>query len=142
VVTGAGAADVLRWTNYILLCLFPLSIFWSARRFGFPYLTSGAVALLASLITPNGLYGFELGSYTWAGYGLYTQLWGMLLLPLALAQGYVILKTGRGYFWGVLMLAALLLSQLVLGYIALVALVLVALLVAISRLKLADIRAA
>jgi hypothetical protein len=134
-------ADLLSWTTYLLLCLFPVSIYWSVRRVGFERFTAAFAALAASLIATNGLYGFDYNSYTWSGYGLYTQLWGMLLLPPTLAQGYVILKTGRGYFWGVLLLAALLLSHLVLGYIALVSLVAVGLLVAISRWKLSEIGA-
>lgn len=126
-------ADLLSWTSYLLLCLFPVSAYWSARRVGFDRLTAAFAALTSSLLATYGLYGFDYNSYTWGGYGLYTQLWGMLLLPPALAQGYVVLKTGRGYFWGVLALAALLLSHLVLGYIGLVSLAGVGVIVAISR---------
>ena len=32
--------DVFAWTSYPLLAAFPLSIYWSARRFGFDRLTS------------------------------------------------------------------------------------------------------
>ena len=46
----------------------------------------------------------------------------MVLLPPALAQGYFALRTGRGYLWAVLLLAATLLTHLVLGYVALVSL--------------------
>jgi hypothetical protein len=134
--------DLLSWTSYLLLCLFPVSIYWSMRRLDFERLAAAFAALAASLIATNGLYGLDYNSYTWSGSGLYTQLWGMLLLPPALAQGYVVLKTGRGYFWGVLLLAALLLSHLVLGYIALVSFVAVALFIAISRWDLSAIRAA
>src|SRR6266545_5009064 len=28
-------------------------------------------------------YGYELGSYTWGGYGMWSQLWAMWLMPLA-----------------------------------------------------------
>ncbi|MFL5800211.1 MAG: YfhO family protein, partial [Roseiflexaceae bacterium] len=134
-------ADLLSWTTYLLLCLFPVSVYWSVRRVGFERPAAAFAALAASLLVTNGLYGFDYNSYVWRGFGLYTQLWGMLLLPPTLAQGYVILKTSRGYFWGVLLLAALLLSHLVLGYIGLVSLVAVALFVAISRWKLSEIGA-
>ncbi len=53
---------------------------------------------------------------------MYTQLWGMFLLPMALAQSYTTLKTGRGVFWSVLLLVATLLSHLVYGYIAFISL--------------------
>ncbi len=93
---------LLNWTGYLLLAIFPLAFYWSMRRFGFDRLAAAGGALVSSLIATNYLYGFDYGSYIWSGSGLYTQLWGMLLLPMALAQGYVALKTGRGYFLAVL----------------------------------------
>jgi hypothetical protein len=120
--------DVFDWTRYLLLCLFPLSIYWSMRRFGFGRLPAAFGGLVAPLLATDGLYGLDLGSYLWRGYGLYTQLWGMVLLPPALAQGYTTLRTGRGFFWAVLLLAATLLSHLVYGYMAFLSLGLLALL--------------
>lgn len=122
------AVDLLNWSRYLLLCLFPLSIYWSMRRFGFNPLPAALAGLVAPLLATDGLYGFDLSSYIWRGYGMYTQLWGMLLLPLTLAQGYTALKTGRGYFWAVLLLAATMLSHLVYGYIAFISLSLLAIL--------------
>jgi hypothetical protein len=120
---------VLSWISYLLLSLFPLSIYWSMRRFGFDRLPSAFAGLAASLISANFIYGLDFGSYVWAGSGLYTQLWAMVLLPPTLAQGYVALRTGRGFFWAVVLLAATLLCHLVYGYIALGSLVLIAALV-------------
>jgi hypothetical protein len=120
--------DLFDWTRYLLLCLFPLSIYWSMRRFGFGRLPAALAGLVAPLLATDGLYGLDLSSYLWRGYGLYTQLWGMLLLPPALAQGYTALRTGRGFFWAVLLLAATLLSHLVFGYMAFLSLGLLTLL--------------
>lgn len=116
--------DLFNWTCYLLLSLFPLLIYWSMRRFGFSRLPAALGGLVAPLLATDGLYGFGFSSYVWRGYGLYTQLWGMLLLPPALAQGYTTLKTGRGYFWAVLLLAATMMSHLIFGYVALVSMVL------------------
>lgn len=121
------------WTRYLLLSLFPLSVYWSMRRFGFDRLPAAMAGLLAPLVATNGLYGLDLTSYVWGGYGLYTQLWGMLLLPLALAQGYATLREGRGYAGATLLLAVTLLSHLVLGYMAFLSLALFALLPAVGR---------
>lgn len=131
--TAPLPSELLSWTLYLLLSVFPLSIYWSMLRFDFDRLTSALAALTASLIATNGLYGFDFNSYVWSGYGLYTQLWGMVLLPPALAQGYVVSKEGRGYFGGILLLAALLLSHVVLGYIGLISLALLALLTGFGR---------
>jgi 6-pyruvoyl-tetrahydropterin synthase related domain len=127
------STDLLNWTQVLLLSLFPLSIYWSMRRLGFGRLPAAFAGLVASLLSTDGLYGFDLGSYVWRGYGLYTQLWGMLLLPPALAQSYVTLRTGRGYVWAVLLLASTALSHLVYGFIALVSLALFAFVPALGR---------
>src|SRR5207244_8981233 len=97
-------------------------------RFGFLRLPAALAGLAASLIATNSLYGFDFSSYVWRGWGLYTQIWGMFLLPLALAEGYAVLRDGRGYFWAALLLAGLLLSHLVSAYLALASLVLLSLL--------------
>jgi len=110
--------DVLHWTNYLLLSLFPLSIYWSLRRFGFDRISSAMGGLVSALLTTNGMFGFSYRSYTFAGWGLYTQLWGMVLLPPTLAVGYRVLHEGRGYFWATLLLAATLMSHLLYGYMA------------------------
>ena len=50
--------DMMRWSTYLLLSLFPLSIFWSLRRFSFDPLTCAMGAVLASLIGNDfQLYG-------------------------------------------------------------------------------------
>jgi hypothetical protein len=122
-------SEVYNWTVYLLLSLFPLSIYWSMRRFGFEPLAAAFSALVAPLIATDGrLHGLDFSSYVWRGHGLYTQLWGMVLLPPTLAQGYRALRDGRGYLGAVLLLAATTLSHLVFGYLAVGSLALFALL--------------
>ena len=111
-------ASMVNWTTYLFLSLFPLSIYWSLRRFGFDQLSCGMGALVASLVATNRLFGFGFGSYVSGGLGLYTQLWAMVLLPPAVAQGYRVLRDGRGYFWATLLLAAVLMSHVLYGYMA------------------------
>lgn len=60
-------ATLLAWTHYLLLGVFPLSIYWSMRRLSFERLASACAALTASLIATNGLYGFDFNSYVWSG---------------------------------------------------------------------------
>ncbi len=112
--------DLMRWATYLLISLFPLSIFWSLRRFKFDPITCAMGAVVASLIGNDfqlfGGFGYE--NYTFDGRGLYTQLWGMFLLPVSLAMGYRTIRTGQGYLWAVLLLSATLLAHLVYGYMA------------------------
>ena len=115
-------ADMMNWSAYLLLSLFPLSIFFSLRLFGFDKLAAAMGGLVASLAATNFLYGFGYTSYVWHGQGLYPQIWAMALLPLALALSYRVLREGRGYFWATLLLAATLMSHLIYGYMAFVTL--------------------
>lgn len=119
-------SGLLNAAVYLLLAGWPLAVFWSMRRLGFERLPAALAGLVASLISANGLLGFEFGSYVWRGSGLYTQLWGMVWLPPALAQGFTTLWTGRGYALSTLLLAVVLLGHLVLGYIAVLSLAVLA----------------
>ena len=59
------------------------------RRFGFGRLRSGAGrAGRPRSSPPMASTALTIAATPGRGYGLYTQLWGMFLLPPALAQGY------------------------------------------------------
>ena len=114
-----GLETLFNWLRYLLLCTFPLSIFWASRRLGFKPRPAALAGVVSSLLATNGLLGLEMGSYIWRGSGLFTQLWGMWFLPPALAGMYVTLREGKSYAGTALLVAATLLSHTVLGYIAL-----------------------
>ena len=80
-----GAARTVAWSNYLLVSLWPLCIYWAVRLFGFHRWIAGITALVSPLVSSVTLYGFEHGSFQWRGNGIWTALWGMWLLPLALA---------------------------------------------------------
>lgn len=71
---------------YVLLCLFPLSLFLAFRIMSFPWLTAGLAALLASLISTDGLYGIDQASFLWRGWGLSSQLFALFWFPLVVAS--------------------------------------------------------
>ncbi len=73
------------WVIYLLLSFFPLSVFLALRVIKLPWLAAGIGALLASHISTDGLYGLDPPSFLWRGYGLSSQLFAMVFLPLALA---------------------------------------------------------
>ncbi|MGA7670726.1 MAG: YfhO family protein [Nitrolancea sp.] len=122
--------SIIEWSTVLLLALFPLSIYYSMRRFGFDYLAAAFGGMAAPLIATNALYGLDFSSYVWRGYGLYTQLWGMFLLPLALAAGYRLVRDGRGYALSALLLTVTMLCHTVYGYMAVISLAIITLLVA------------
>lgn len=133
-----AAVVLVNWATYLLLSFFPLSIYWSLRRFGFDHITSAMGGLIASLTATPGLFGLDFHSYVWRGIGLYTQLWAMVLLPPALAMSYRVLREGRGYFWATLLLSTTLMSHLIFGLIAFVSLGALAFLPAIRLLTHSD----
>ncbi len=73
---------------YILLCIFPAAVFWALLLMDLPWLTAGIGALIASNLSTDGLYGLDPSSFLWRGYGLSSQLFAMIWLPLAIAYSY------------------------------------------------------
>ncbi len=80
---------------YLLLSVFPISVFLALRVAGFSWLTAGFGAILASQISTDGLYGLDPSSFLWRGYGLSSQLFAMIWLPIALAYCYKALTNKR-----------------------------------------------
>ncbi|HEY6473164.1 MAG TPA: hypothetical protein VIY26_09750 [Acidimicrobiales bacterium] len=74
---------VFRWSIYLLLALWPLVVYWSARLFGLSRWTAGAAAAVSPLLTSSAGIGYEDMAYIWRGYGVWTQLWASWTLPLA-----------------------------------------------------------
>ena len=70
-------------TLYFLLALFPISVYLGARLLGWERWVAAGAALISPLLVSTPGYGFEYGSYTWQGLGLWSQLWAMWLLPIA-----------------------------------------------------------
>ena len=78
---GADATE--RWAAYLLLALFPVSVYAGARLLGWDRWSAGCAAFLTPLLVSVTGYGFEQSAYLWRGYGLWPQEWGMFLLPLS-----------------------------------------------------------
>ncbi len=86
------------WVIYLLLSLFPLSVFLALRVIKLPWLAAGIGALLASHISTDGLYGLDPPSFLWRGYGLSSQLFAMIWLPMAIAYSYRFFEDGKWKF--------------------------------------------
>lgn len=76
------------WIIYLLLCLFPISVFLGLKIIRTSWLTAGIGALLASQLSTDGLYGLDPPSFLWRGYGLSSQMFAMIWMPLAVAYAY------------------------------------------------------
>ena len=89
IITGAiailvGVPHAFAWSTYLLLATWPLSTFFCVRLLGWSRWTAAAVACASPLIVSAAGHGYGYGSYLWIGFGLWTQLWAMWTLPLAI----------------------------------------------------------
>lgn len=81
-----GASTAFSWSTYLLLSLWPVVIYASARLFGLTR-TAASVAAVASpfMVSYTGV-GYERGAYIWIGGAqVWTQLLGSWALPFAWA---------------------------------------------------------
>jgi hypothetical protein len=83
-----GSDPTERWLGYLLIALFPLSVYAGSRLLGWSRWVAGSAALISPLLVSVTGYGYEHFSYTWLGNGLWSQEWGMVLLPIALGLSW------------------------------------------------------
>jgi len=86
-VAGAlvGGDTAFRWSLYLLVALWPLVIYLSARLLRLTPWAAAAASVLSPVLMSVPSVGYERGAYLWIGYGLWAQLWASWFLPLAWA---------------------------------------------------------
>lgn len=133
IITGAlgkviGVHPAFVGTLYLLLALWPICIYLSARLLGWERWVAGAAAVMAPLLVSVTSHGFETQSYDWLGNGLWSQLWAMWTLPLAWGFSWRYISQRRYLFGAVATLGLTIAFHFLIAYLAgltLVALVLV-----------------
>ena len=113
-----SVSSMYLWILYLLVSLWPISVYWGGRLMGWGRWAASAAALVSPLIVSIPSYGYEHGSYTFQGWGVYTQLWGMWLLPLTWGLMSRAIRLGRGYPLAALALALTIATHLMTGYLA------------------------
>jgi hypothetical protein len=124
ILTGAvglliGPDVAFRWSLYLLLSLWPVSVFLSARAFGAGRPAAAASAAMAPFLVSVIGVGYEQHAYVWTGFGVWTQLWASWTLPLAWGYGWRAIRDGRGYLRAVLFTALTVALHFETGYLAL-----------------------
>lgn len=117
-----GSASALTWTLYLGLALWPIAVYAGGRLLGWEPWVCAIAAVASPLIASEPTLGYEWGSYAWRGYGTWTQLWGMWLLPFAWALSWRAISSGRAYALAALVLALTVAVHLLTGYLALLSL--------------------
>ena len=125
IVAGAfatvfGSPRVYQWSLYLVLATWPVCVYWSGRIVRASRWTCAIAALICLLVVsdPTNRVGFEFGAYTRGGYGVWSQLFGMWLLPLALALTWRAVNERGSFVLPALALAALVASHFLTGYLA------------------------
>jgi Bacterial membrane protein YfhO len=124
IVTGlvglaVGPDVAFRWSVYLLLSLWPISVYLSARTFGAGRPAAAASAAMAPFLVSATGVGYEQHAYGWTGFGVWTQLWASWTLPLAWGYSWRAIRDGRGYFRAVLLTALTVALHFETGYLAL-----------------------
>jgi hypothetical protein len=124
IITGAAGLVVgpdvaFRWSLYLLLATWPLSVYLAARQFGLARSAAAAAAAISPFLASVTGVAYEQHAYVWIGYGVWTQLWAMWTLPLAWGFSWRAIREGRGCFRAVLLTALTVCLHFETGYLAL-----------------------
>jgi len=124
ILTGAvglliGPDVAFRWSLYLLLSMWPISVYLSARAFGAGRPAAAASAAMAPFLVSATGVGYEQHAYVWTGFGVWSQLWAQWTLPLAWGHSWRAIRDGRGYLTAVLLTALTVALHFETGYLAL-----------------------
>ena len=126
IITGALSVPLgpstFRWSLYLLLASWPISVYAGGRLLGLGRWPAAAAALVSPILVSAPGLGYEWGSYVWRGSGTWAQLWGMWALPLAWGLSWRAVTTGRRLWLGALALGVTVCLHLLTGYLALLTL--------------------
>ena len=80
-----GPLTAFRWALFLMMSLWPLAIYFSARIMRLPLVSSLAAALVSPFVFSTIGIGYEVKAYAWTGYGVWAQLCASCVLPFAWA---------------------------------------------------------
>lgn len=111
-------------TLYLLLASWPISVYLGARLLGWERWVAAAAAVISPLLVSTPGYGYEHGSYTWRGLGVWSQEWAMWLLPLAWGLSWRAVSRSKPVRYAVaaLVIGLTAASHFLTGYLAFLAL--------------------
>ncbi len=119
-----GPDAAFRWSGYLLLSLWPVSVYLGARLLGAGRGAGAASAAMSPFLWSTVGIGYEQHAYLWTGFGVWTQLWASVTLPLAWGLSWRAIRDGRRVAAAVLLTALTVALHFETGYLALTAVVL------------------
>jgi hypothetical protein len=118
---GMGPDAAYRWVLYLLTATWPITVYAGTRLLGWGRWPAVGAALVSPVVASVGGLGHEHGAYTWHGYGVWAQLWGLWLLPLAWGLSWRAVARGQGYALAALTVGLTVAFHLIVGYLSLLA---------------------
>ncbi len=129
--TLAGAVGIVMgpdrafsWSLYLLLSLWPVSVYWGARALHWDRWVAAMAAAASPFIASTVGVGFETKAYVWVGFGVWTQLWAMWTLPLAWGFSWQAVSGGRRYGAAIALTSLTVMLHFETGYLAVLPLLL------------------
>ncbi|HTD51368.1 MAG TPA: hypothetical protein VK771_12255, partial [Acidimicrobiia bacterium] len=114
--------SVFRWSNYLLVCTWPISVYLGARLLGLDRWEAGTAALFSPMLVNVVGYGFEWGSFLWLGSGMWSMLWALWLMPIALGLAWRAVAHGERYALAAFAVGLTCAFHFITGYLVLLAL--------------------
>jgi hypothetical protein len=106
--------------NAIFFGVYPACVYLSARKSSFPPLAAGLAACMSVIVAADTsqkhLFGLQSWSFTWEGWGLYTQIVAAVWAFLAWGEAFGWIVHGSGFLRASVFLAFSWLSHLIVGY--------------------------
>lgn len=101
---------LFNYVKFALLVLLPIPFFVGGRILGLRRASALSAAVISQLVITDGLYGIDVTSFLWRGWGLSSQLAAIFFMPLAFATVYRYLKNGthlvQAVLWNVVVASA------------------------------------
>jgi hypothetical protein len=119
-----GPDAAFRWTLYLLLSGWPIAVYLSAHMLGAGRPASAAAGAMSPFLVSKTGIGYEQNAYVWIGYGVWTQLWASVTLPLAWGFSWRAMRDGRHGFAAVALVSLTIALHFETGYLALLPLLL------------------
>ena len=121
---AVGPDTAFRWSLYLLLSLWPVSVYFGARLLGAGRPAAGAAAAMSPFLVSKTGIGYEQHAYVWAGFGVWTQLWASMTLPLAWGFSWRAIRHGRDVLPAVVFVSLTIALHFETGYLAILPLLL------------------
>jgi hypothetical protein len=121
--TAVGGDTAFRWSVYLLLALWPLCVYWSARIFELSRPAAACAAAASGFLASAVGVGYEPKAYVWIGYGVWAQLWASWALPPAWAFTWRAMSSRRAVLPAVVFVALTAALHFETGYLAFIPIV-------------------